>query len=46
MPTNITEEHKRAFDALKSGRYDNFCLFSCYVEGEPTGWRAKGAKTW
>ena len=35
MATNITEEHRRAFDALKSGRYDNFCLFSCYVDGEP-----------
>ena len=35
MATNITEEHKRAFDALKSGRYDNFCRFSCYVDGEP-----------
>ena len=35
MATNITVEHRRAFDALKSGRYDNFCLFSCYVDGEP-----------
>ena len=35
MATNITEEHRRAFDALKSGRYDNFCLFSCYVDREP-----------
>ncbi|MCY3670917.1 MAG: hypothetical protein OXH14_07525, partial [Alphaproteobacteria bacterium] len=35
MATNITEEHRRAPDALKSGRYDNFCLFSCYVDREP-----------
>ena len=34
MATNITEEHRRAFDALKSGRKDNFCLFSCYGDGE------------
>ena len=33
--TNIADEHKRAFAALRSGRYDNFCLFSCYVDGHP-----------
>ena len=37
MPdTNITEEHRRAFEALTSGRFDNFCLVSCFVDGEPT----------
>ena len=37
MPdTNITEDHDRAFEALTSGRFDNFCLLSCFVDGEPT----------
>ena len=37
MPdTNITEEHRRAFEALTSGRFDNFCLISCFVDGEAT----------
>ncbi|MCY4440694.1 MAG: hypothetical protein OXE53_10875 [Deltaproteobacteria bacterium] len=37
MPdTNISEEHHRAFEALTSGRFDNFCLVSCFVDGEPT----------
>jgi len=37
MPAaNITEEHRRAFDALTSGRFDNFCLVSCSVDGEAT----------
>ena len=32
MPdTNITEDHRRAFEALTSGRFDNFCLVSCFV---------------
>ncbi len=34
--TNITEEHRRAFEALTSGRFDNFCLVSCFVDGEAT----------
>ena len=34
--TNITEEHHRAFEALTSGRFDNFCPVSCFVDGEPT----------
>ena len=34
--TNITEKHRDAFNAIASGRYDNFCLFSCWVNGEPT----------
>ena len=37
MPhTNITEEHRCAFEALTSGRFDNFCLVSCFVDGEAT----------
>ena len=35
MSTNITAEHKRAFDALASGEHGNFALFSCFVNGEP-----------
>lgn len=33
--TNITDEHKRVFAALKSGECGNFALFSCFVNGEP-----------
>ena len=33
--TNITPEHRAAFEALASGDYDNFALFSCFVNGEP-----------
>jgi hypothetical protein len=37
MPgTNITDVHRRAFNALTSGRFDNFALFSCFVNGSPT----------
>ena len=37
MPdTNITEERRRAFTALTSGRFDNFCLVNCFVDGEAT----------
>ena len=39
MATNITEEHKRDFDALKSGRCHDFRLFSCHVDG--AGWRRR-----
>ncbi|MCZ7641536.1 MAG: hypothetical protein M5U33_00645 [Pseudorhodoplanes sp.] len=35
MSTNITPEHRAAFDALTSGDYDNFALFSCFANGEP-----------
>jgi len=35
MTTNITAEHRAAFEALASGDYDNFALFSCFVNGEP-----------
>ena len=33
--TNIIEEHRRAFEALTSGRHGNFALFSCFVGGTP-----------
>lgn len=33
--TNITPEHRAAFDALTSGEYANFALFSCFVNGAP-----------
>lgn len=32
--TNINKIHKKAFNALVSGRYDNFALFSIFVNGE------------
>ena len=35
MTTNITAEHRAAFEALASGDYGNFALFSCFVNGEP-----------
>ena len=33
--TNIGPEHKAAFEALSSGDYSNFALFSCFHNGEP-----------
>lgn len=33
--TNITDEHRHAFQALTSGGYDNFALFSCRIDGAP-----------
>jgi len=35
MNTNITPTHKSAFEALTSGEYKNFALFSCFVNGTP-----------
>jgi hypothetical protein len=35
MTTNITANHRAAFEALTSGDYANFALFSCFVNGEP-----------
>lgn len=35
MSTNITAEHQSAFEALTSGHYENFALFSCFVDGAP-----------
>ncbi|MDE0029298.1 MAG: hypothetical protein OXU42_07870 [Deltaproteobacteria bacterium] len=37
MPdTNITEDHRRAFETLTSGWFDNCCLVSCFVDDEAT----------
>lgn len=33
--TNITSAHTDAFNALTSGDYGNFALFSCFVNGVP-----------
>ena len=33
--TNITAQHRSAFEALTSGQYRNFALFSCFVDGAP-----------
>ena len=33
--TNISEEHRRAFEALTSGSYENLALFSCFVNNKP-----------
>jgi hypothetical protein len=35
MSTNITAAHQQAFSALASGKFGNFALFSCFVNGEP-----------
>jgi hypothetical protein len=35
MTTNITADHRATFEALTSGDYANFTLFSCFVNGEP-----------
>jgi len=35
MSTNITEQHRHAVEALTSGSYDNFALFSCVSAGAP-----------
>ena len=35
MTTNITADHRAAFEALTSGDHVNFALFSCFVNGEP-----------
>lgn len=32
--TNIETPHREAFNALTSGKYSNFALFSCFVNGE------------
>ena len=34
MTTNITEEHRRAFEALANGAHDNFAPFSCRCNDE------------
>jgi hypothetical protein len=35
MSTHITSHHISAFEALTSGQYGNFALFSCHVNGQP-----------
>ena len=35
MSTNITADQRAVFNALTSGKYDNFALFSCFVNGVP-----------
>ena len=35
MTTNITQAHRRAFEALTGDEAGNFCLFSCFVSGRP-----------
>ncbi len=35
MATNITSDHRAAFEALTSGDSANFALLSCFVNGEP-----------
>ena len=35
MTTNITADHRATFEALTSGDFTNFALFSCFVNGEP-----------
>ena len=35
MTTNITEEHRRVFEALTSAPPGRYCLFSCFCNGEP-----------
>jgi hypothetical protein len=35
MTTNITADHQAVFEALSSGDYRNFALFSCFAKGEP-----------
>ena len=35
ISTNISEEHRRTFDAISGGEYGNFVLCSCFVSGEP-----------
>jgi hypothetical protein len=34
--THITQAHREAFNALSSGDFSNFALFSCFVDGRPS----------
>ena len=34
--THITPAHREAFEALSSGDFSNFALFSCFVDGRPS----------
>jgi len=33
--TNITTAHREAFEALRDASFENFALFSCFVNGQP-----------
>jgi hypothetical protein len=33
--TNITASHREAFEALRDASFQNFALFSCFVNGQP-----------
>ena len=35
MSTNIRPDHISAFEALTSGYFSDFALFSCFIGGEP-----------
>ena len=35
MTTNITEEHRRVFEALTSAPPGRYCLYSCFCNGVP-----------
>jgi hypothetical protein len=35
MTTNITKAHREVFAALQDGSFQNFALFSCFVNGQP-----------
>ncbi|MDE2932744.1 MAG: hypothetical protein OXS47_02600 [Chloroflexota bacterium] len=35
MATNITDQHRETFDALTAGENGDYCLVSCFVDGEP-----------
>jgi hypothetical protein len=35
MTTNLTADHRAAFEALVPGDYAIFALFSCFANGEP-----------
>lgn len=34
--TNITKQDKEMFDAIRNSCYENFALFSCFMNGEAT----------
>jgi len=33
--TNITRQQSETFNAMVSGKFDNFALFSCFLDGKP-----------
>jgi hypothetical protein len=35
MTTNITAAHRKAFEALRDSAFQNFAIFSCFVDGKP-----------